>query len=245
MSKFIINGGKKLKGEIRVNGAKNDALVILSSTLLTSGPVTVKNVPDIEDIKRTVELLSELGCKIKLSKRGEYEINSPHKPSHTINPEMAKKIRASILLTASLLARTGKVIFPHPGGCVIGERPIDLFLNGYKALGAEVSYKNNLYTIIAPRLIGAKFVFDAVSVTGTEAMIMASVFAKGKTILKNCACEPEVESLANFLNSCAYFSAFSGLEITISYFWAFANFSCFTSFLSNSYLLLDLNSITI
>lgn len=202
MNQFIINGGKKLKGSIKVNGAKNDALVIFAASLLTSQPVTVSNVPEIEDTKRMLELMKKLGCQIKRLKYGKYLIKAQNLNSNLINPEIAEKIRASILLTAPLLARLGKVVFPHPGGCVIGKRPIDQFLDGYENMGAKVSHKKQLYEITAPRLKGAEFVFNNITVTGTESLIMAAALAKGRTTLKNCACEPEVKSLADFLNEC-------------------------------------------
>ncbi len=202
MQEFIINGGKKLKGTISVKGAKNNALKIFTASLLTNKPVRIANVPEVEDIKRMTEIIAELGVKIKHIKNGEYEIWAKEITSHSINPEAAKKLRASIVLTAPLLARLGKVRFPHPGGCVIGERPIDLFLEGYAALGAKVSYKKDLYEITASRLVGTKFVFRTATVTGTESMILAASTAEGETILKNCACEPEVKSLADFLNNC-------------------------------------------
>lgn len=201
-NQFVINGGRKLKGTIKVKGAKNDALVIFAASLLTSQPVTVSNVPDIEDTKQLLELMKKLGCKIERLKSDEYKIKAGKLNSHLIDPEIAKKIRASILLTAPLLARLGKVKFPHPGGCVIGDRPIDQFLDGYKSMSAKAYNRGNLYEIIAPRLKGAKFTFNNITVTGTESLIMAAVFAKGQTVLKNCACEPEVKSLADFLNSC-------------------------------------------
>lgn len=199
--RFVINGGKKLKGEIEVKGAKNAALKIFAASILTSGTVKIKNVPEVEDIVRISELLKDLGIEVIHPKNGEYHVTAAKIKTSIINPEIAKKLRASIVLTASLLARTGKVKFPHPGGCVIGERPIDVFLDGYKALRAKINYRNNLYSITG-KLTGAKFVFSNISVTGTEAMLMAASLAKGETILKNCACEPEIESLANFLNSC-------------------------------------------
>jgi len=202
MDKFIINGGKKLKGAIEVKGAKNDALVIFAASLLISQPVTVSNVPDIEDTKRLLELMEKLGCKVKRLKHDEYLLTAQNLNSHLIDAEIAKKIRASILLTAPLLARLGKVKFPHPGGCVIGERPIDQFLDGYKNMGAKAYGRGNLYEIIAPQLKGVEFVFTNMTVTGTESMIMAAVLTQGRTSLKNCACEPEVKSLADFLNSC-------------------------------------------
>ncbi|OGN01758.1 MAG: UDP-N-acetylglucosamine 1-carboxyvinyltransferase [Candidatus Yanofskybacteria bacterium RIFCSPHIGHO2_01_FULL_43_32] len=201
MDKFVINGGNKLKGKIEVRGAKNAALKIFAASVLTSGTVRIKNVPEVEDIVRISELLKNLGVEVLHPKHGEYRITAAKIKTSAINPKIAKKLRASIVLTASLLARAGNVKFPHPGGCVIGERPIDIFLDGYKTLGAKINYRNGLYEIKG-KLIGAKFTFNNVSVTGTEAMIMAASLAKGKTILKNCACEPEIESLANFLNSC-------------------------------------------
>src|SRR3989344_5379156 len=201
MDKFVINGGKKLRGTIEVKGAKNAALKIFAASILTSETVKIKNVPEVEDIVRISELLKDLGVQVLHSKHGEYWITASKIKTSTINPEIAKKLRASIVLTASLLARTGNVKFPHPGGCVIGERPIDVFLDGYKSLGAKINYSNGIYEI-SGSLNGAKFVFGNISVTGTEAMIMAACLAKGKTILKNCACEPEIENLANFLNSC-------------------------------------------
>ncbi len=204
MGKFIINGGKKLKGTVEVKGAKNDALVIFSASLLTSQPVTVTNVPEIEDTKRLLELMVILGCKVERLKYGEYKIKADDLKSNLIDPGIAKKIRASILLTAPLLSRLGKVKFPHPGGCVIGKRPINQFMSGYENMGAKTHSRGNLYEIVAPRskLKGTEFIFNTITVTGTESLIMAAVLAKGRTLLKNCACEPEVESLADFLNSC-------------------------------------------
>jgi len=200
MSKFIINGGKKLKGTIEVKGAKNDALVIFAASLLTAEPVQIWNVPDIEDIKRVFEILTALGTGVKRTDAGTYLLKAGKITDTLISPELAKRLRASILLTAPLLARKGKVSFPHPGGCVIGERPIDIFLDGYVAMGAKITCDGGIYSIRAPRLKGTKFVFHTASVTGTEAMIMAATLANGTTVLKNCACEPEVVSLAGFLN---------------------------------------------
>jgi len=202
MSKFVINGGKKLNGEIEVRGAKNAALKAFAAALLTAEPVTIKNAPEVEDVSRMAELIKSLGPTVKHVRRGEYRIVADKINISKLDPEIAKKLRASIVLTAPILARTGKVIFPHPGGCVIGERPIDVFIDGFKSLGAKVVQKDGFYTITAKTLKGAKMIFHNVSVTGTETMIMAGALAKGMTILKNCACEPEIESLAEFLNSC-------------------------------------------
>jgi len=202
MPNFIINGGKKLKGTIEVKGAKNAALKAFGAALLTSQDVVIKNVPEVEDIRRMVELLENLGVKVRHPEESQYVVTAKKINTYIINPEIAKKLRASIILAAPLLVRLGKVTFPHPGGCVIGERPIDVFIDGFKALGARIDHGENLYTISAKKLKGAKFVFPNISVTGTEALMMAACFAEGETILKNCACEPEVVSLAYFLNSC-------------------------------------------
>lgn len=210
MPEFIINGGKKLNGIIEVKGAKNAALKAFGAALLVSQPVTIKNVPEVEDVKRMSEILIKLGADVKHVKDGEYAVTAKKLTAFSIDPEISKKLRASVVLTAPLLVRLGKVKFPHPGGCVIGERPIDVFLDGYKALGAEVVSGGDLYEISVKkprhsgrgRLKGAKFVFPNISVTGTETLMMAASLAEGETFLKNCACEPEIIYLAGFLNSC-------------------------------------------
>ena len=200
--RLIINGGKKLGGTIRVNGAKNAALKLFAAALLTRKTVIFKNVPEVEDVTRMSELLRGLGAKVERIKHGEYKITADKLSSSKINPEIAKKLRASIVLVGPLLARMGKAIFPHPGGCVIGERPIDVFIDGFNAMGSKLNSKDGLYEISTKGLIGCNFIFHNVSVTGTETIMMTAVLAKGTTILKNCACEPEIESLADFLNLC-------------------------------------------
>ncbi|MDO8496641.1 MAG: UDP-N-acetylglucosamine 1-carboxyvinyltransferase [bacterium] len=202
MDKFVINGGKKLSGTIEVRGAKNAALKLFAASLLTKKPVKLTNVPEVEDVSRMSELLRNLGAKVDHVRNGEYRIVADNINSTSINPEIAKKLRASIVLAGPLLARMGKVVFPHPGGCIIGERPIDVFIDGFKAMGAKLSSNDGIYEISAKKLKGDRFVFHNVSVTGTETMMMTAVLAKGTTILKNCACEPEIESLADFLNLC-------------------------------------------
>lgn len=202
MDKFVIHGGNKLKGILKVGGAKNAALKAFAAALLTDQPVLIRNVPEVEDIKRMVELVKDLGAEVVKVKDGEYRVTAKKLNKHILNPEIAKRLRASIALTAPLLVRLGKVSFPHPGGCVIGERPIDVFIDGYQSLGATVEHSDNLYNIKAKKLKGSKFIFHNVSVTGTEALMMASAFAEGETLLKNCACEPEIVALADFLNSC-------------------------------------------
>ena len=195
---FIINGGKKLKGKIVVSNAKNAALKILAASTLTSKPVKVANLPRIEDVGRMKELLVDLGVKFYSD-----TLDCSRLKKTDLNYKIADQFRASIVLTGPLLARFGKVSFPHPGGCTLGKRPIDLFIEGFKALGASVKKTGPIFTAIAKnkKLIGGKFVFPIISVTGTETLMMAATLAEGKTILKNAACEPEVENLAKFLNS--------------------------------------------
>ena len=203
MSKFIITGGKPLSGQIEVKGAKNSALKILPATLLTEETVSISNLPDIEDVHRSIELLSELGAEINKTGSSSYDIKAKNIKKFELSPEFAKKFRASIMFVAPLLARMGEVRFPHPGGCVIGAggRPIDLFIEGFAALGAEINIDGRFYHLKAKRLKGAEYFFTTISVTGTEAMIMAACLAEGTTILKNCAMEPEIPALAEYLNA--------------------------------------------
>ena len=205
--KFVIRGGKKLSGTIVVNGAKNSVLKAMAASLLFSGPITIENVPQIEDVARMSELLMDLGCGIKTPDGRTLEIYTGNVTKTELKEEIAKRLRASIVLAGPLLARSGKVSFPHPGGCVIGKRPIDVFLDGWRALGAKIKDRKNGFEVGARRLQGADYTFRVVSVTGTETLMMTAALAYGKTILRNAACEPEIPALAEFLNA-------SGAKIT-------------------------------
>jgi UDP-N-acetylglucosamine 1-carboxyvinyltransferase len=203
MSTFIIKGQQPLSGEIRVGGAKNAALKIIPAAILSDEPLIISNLPDIEDTKRSLEVFSSLGGRV--TENGETVTLQLSNPSvHTLDPHLANKFRASIMFVGPLLARTGEVFFPHPGGCVIGAgtRPIDLFLEGFKCLGAEVEIQDDGYHLKAKQLQGGSYFFTKISVTGTESLMMTAVLAKGVTILKNCALEPEIIELANYLNNC-------------------------------------------
>jgi len=209
---FVISGlgGKKtLRGSIPVRGAKNAALKMLSASVLFSGDVSYERVPDIEDIHRLLDLLGKAGITHTLSKKkhnseSSLTLSVPRKIRSVLDREIAKRLRASIVLTGPILARTGKVGFPHPGGCVIGERPIDLFLEGYQAMGAKVRVERGMYMITAPKtgMKGATLFFRTPSVTGTETFMMTAVLAKGTTIIQNAAMEPEIIALADWLNQC-------------------------------------------
>lgn len=202
MSKFIINGGNALKGEINVKGAKNAALKIIPAAILSKETITIKNLPDIEDVSLALELANDLGAEIKRSKN-QVEINCENIRKTELLPQIANKFRASIMFVGPLLARFGEVKFPHPGGCVIGAsgRPIDIFLNSFACLGSEIIENENHYHIKAKKLRGCEYFFPLISVTGTESFILTAVLAEGSTILKNCAMEPEIKALADYLNS--------------------------------------------
>ena len=202
MEKFIIKGGKKLSGEIEVGGAKNAALKFFAAALLSKKLWQLRNVPNIEDIVRMGEILSDLG--VKVNKKGEngYDICALNVKSNILDEDKTRKLRASITLVAPLLARMGKVEFYHPGGCLLGKRPIDIFLDGFRAFGADVKLGKDKYVISAKKIRGADFFFRQISVTATETLMILGVVAQGRTVLKNAAQEPEIQSLAEFLNKC-------------------------------------------
>lgn len=198
-----VNGKKVFGGTISVNGAKNAALKALASTLLFDGEVTLKHIPDIEDVDRMADLLEDLGVGVKKTKRGTFTCDVKKLNATQLSPEISRRLRASIVLTGPLLARKGKVSFPHPGGCVIGARPIDLFVEGFQKMGAQVKERGEEYVITTrgKDLQGAELFFRNQSVTATETFMMAGVLARGTTVLKNAAMEPEIEHLAAFLNA--------------------------------------------
>ncbi|MCK4554738.1 UDP-N-acetylglucosamine 1-carboxyvinyltransferase, partial [Candidatus Parcubacteria bacterium] len=201
MSKFIIQGQSALSGEIEIKGAKNAALKIIPAALLSSEKITITNLPNIEDIDKAISMIKDLGANVK-RQNNVLEIQTSNISNNKLSIEQASKFRASIMFVGPLLARFGEVKFPLPGGCVIGAggRPIDLFLDGFKKLGAEITEKANYYHIKARKLNGCAYFFPIISVTATEAMMMTAILAKGVTVLKNCACEPEIKALADYLN---------------------------------------------
>lgn len=201
MDKFVIHGGKSLNGVIKVNGAKNFALKILPASLLTDQEVLVSNIPHIEDVFCSLDLLRSVGVSVEGKGSHAYSLKAAQLDNAVLGQPLCSKIRTAILMVGPLLARCGSVSLSRSGGCSIGPRPQDIFLAGFRALGAVVQTSRNRYRFSAPHgLVGAKFVFPWISMTATEAMILAAVLAKGKTVLKNAACEPEIEALARFLN---------------------------------------------
>jgi len=203
---FSINGlgdKKILSGSIRVNGAKNAALKAMASALLFKDAVLLKNVPNIEDVHRMQDLLEHMGISASRNKNS-LRIDVSKMKTSMMCPDISKRLRASIVLTGPVLTRTGKVVFPYPGGCEIGLRPIDLFLEGFQKMGARGIEKEEQYTLKAPKggLVGADLFLRKQSVCATETFMMAAVLARGKTTIRNAAMEPEIKHLADFLNSC-------------------------------------------
>lgn len=201
MSKFIIKGGKKLSGTINVSGAKNNAQIMIPAAILSEKEMIIKNVPRIDGVEKSFELLRSLGAEID-DKGKTVKIKTDRIKKAELDYKIADKFRTSVMFVGPLLARFKDVKFPHPGGCVIGAagRPIDLFLEGFKALGAEVEIGKNFYHIKAKKLRACDFFFTTATVTGTQSMIMTACLAEGTTILRNCAMEPEIEALVDYLN---------------------------------------------
>ena len=198
MDKIIIKGGRPLSGEVSISGAKNAALPILISSLLTEGVNTYSNVPDLMDIHSTTLLLSKLGARVE-TRDHTVRIDAAGRIEHEAAYDLVRKMRASVLVLGPLVARLGKARVSLPGGCAIGARPINLHLKGLAALGASIELKHGYVEASAGQLKGADIYFDVVTVTGTENLLMAAVTAKGTTVLRNAAREPEVVALAETL----------------------------------------------
>jgi UDP-N-acetylglucosamine 1-carboxyvinyltransferase len=196
LEKLIVQGGARLTGEIRISGAKNAALPILAATLLADGPMTIGNVPHLHDITTTLELLGRMGATVSVDEQMQIEVD-PRTVTNQFAPyELVKTMRASILVLGPLLARFGHAEVSLPGGCAIGQRPVNLHLDGLAAMGAQIRVENGYIKATAPRLHGAHLVMDLVSVTATENLMMAATLAEGTTIIENAAREPEISDLA-------------------------------------------------
>ena len=199
MDKLLIEGGTRLAGQVRISGAKNAALPILAGTLLAAEPVTVSNVPHLKDVTTTISLLQMMGAQVTVDDHLNVEVDASDIAHRTAPYELVKTMRASILVLGPLVARFGEADVSLPGGCAIGARPVNLHVAGLQAMGADVVVENGFIKARADRLQGAHIVFDTVTVTGTENLLMAAVLAEGETVLENAAREPEVLDLANFL----------------------------------------------
>jgi UDP-N-acetylglucosamine 1-carboxyvinyltransferase len=199
VDKLLIEGGSTLSGTVSISGAKNAALPILAGTLLATKPVVVSNVPHLKDVTTMLSLLQMMGVQVTVDDRMMVTVDAS-KVTHREAPyELVKTMRASILVLGPLLARFGEADVSLPGGCAIGARPVNLHVAGLQAMGADVVVEDGFIKARAERLKGANIVFDTVTVTGTENLLMAAVLADGESVLENSAREPEVTDLANFL----------------------------------------------
>jgi UDP-N-acetylglucosamine 1-carboxyvinyltransferase len=201
MDRLQIQGGTPLEGEVRISGAKNAALPILAGALLADKPVTIGNVPHLQDVTTMITLLGRMGVGVTIDEKMRVEVDSSAAKDFTAPYELVKTMRASIVVLGPLLARFGQANVSLPGGCAIGARPVNLHVSGLQKLGADIHIENGYIRARAGRLRGAQIVFDTVTVTGTENLMMAAVLADGETVLDNAAREPEVVDLADFLIS--------------------------------------------
>lgn len=201
MNKLLIRGGTPLDGEIRISGAKNAVLPMLAASLLADSPVIIENVPHLQDVTTTMELLGRMGATLTVGDQMSVEVDTTTVDILEAPYDLVRTMRASILVLGPMLARFKQARVSLPGGCAIGTRPVDIHLAGLEALGAEVRVSGGYIETSVEQLIGAHIVLDQVTVTGTENLMMAAVLAKGVTVLENAAREPEVVDLANFLNA--------------------------------------------
>jgi len=201
MDKLLISGGAVLNGEIAISGAKNAALPILAATLLAETPMIISNVPHLQDVTTTMELLGRLGVQLLVDEKMSVEVDASVLTSYQAPYDLVKTMRASILVLGPLLARFGEAEVSLPGGCAIGTRPVNLHLKGLEAMGADIQVEGGYIKAKAKRLQGARIYLDVVTVTGTENLMMAATLADGITILENAAREPEVVDVADCLNA--------------------------------------------
>lgn len=199
MSNYIIEGGKRLEGEVTVSGSKNASLPIIAATILNKGTTRLYNIPNIHDTQITLEILKYLGCKVKKS-HGKIEINSKNIKKQEIPEHLMNQMRSTVVLAGAILGRFKVAKFSYPGGCDIGARPIDLHLSAFKKLGINIIEDSGFITCKCDKIIGANIDLDFPSVGATENIILASVYAEGVTQITNAAMEPEIEDLAKCLN---------------------------------------------
>jgi UDP-N-acetylglucosamine 1-carboxyvinyltransferase len=200
MDKLAIIGGRRLEGEVRISGAKNATLPILTAAILTDQRVIIGNVPHLKDVTTTIELLGRMGVAVTVHDNMRVEVDAAGLDDCSAPYELVKTMRASILVLGPLLSRFGRADVSLPGGCAIGARPVDLHVAGLRAMGAQIEIEDGYIRARADRLRGVHLVMDKVTVTGTENLMMAAVLADGETVIENAAREPEVVDLAGFLN---------------------------------------------
>lgn len=200
MDRLIVKGGNKIRGEIKVSGAKNVAMKVILAGLLTDKPIYVENVPLISSIFGTAEIVKPLGVAVKLRNNHTMTIIGDGLKNHIVPLQLGGLYRTATMVMGPLLSRLGKATVPNPGGCRIGKRPIDRHIDGLKAMGAKIKYKNGFFVAETNRLHGAKYRFTNNTHTGTESLILAAVLADGETVLENAAEEPEIDDLIRLLN---------------------------------------------
>lgn len=201
MDKFLIRGNGPLEGSVRISGAKNAVLPILSATLLGNSPSVISNVPHLNDVTTTMSLLGRLGCQLTMGDNMQVEVDPTTINDYTAAYELVRTMRASILVLGPLVARYGQAQVSLPGGCAIGARPVNLHIEGLQKLGADIRIEDGYIRAKAGRLRGARLAPDTVTVTGTENLLMAATLARGESVIENAAREPEVVDLANYLIS--------------------------------------------
>lgn len=199
MEKLLINGGNPLEGEVKISGAKNSVLPILAASLLCEDNLVIGNVPHLQDVTTTISLLTEMGANLSIDERMNVSVNAASVKNFYAPYEMVKTMRASILVLGPLLAHFGEAKVSLPGGCAIGSRPVNLHIDGLKAMGASIKVEDGYIFAKAKKLKGARISLPIATVTGTENLMMAAALATGKTIIKNAAKEPEIIDLANCL----------------------------------------------
>ena len=199
MDKLLIDGSPPLTGEVKISGAKNAVLPILAATLLGSSTSTISNGPHLNDVTTTMSLLARMGCTITMGDNMVVDVDPTTINDYTAAYELVRTMRASILVLGPLVARYGQAEVSLPGGCAIGARPVNLHIEGLRAMGADISIDGGYIRARAGRLQGTRIAFDMVTVTGTENLLMAAALAKGETVFENAAREPEVVDLANYL----------------------------------------------
>ena len=201
MDKFIINGGKRLQGTVNISGAKNAAVAIIPAAILADGPCTLYNVPEINDVSIDLRILTEMGADVKILNKNTIRVDATHIRDVVVPYEMARSMRASYYFLSTMLNRFNRARVSMPGGCDLGDRPIDQHLKCFKALGADYNIEHGIVDIKADKLVGTQIYFDRVTVGATINAILAASKAEGLTILENAAKEPHIVDLANFLNS--------------------------------------------
>ena len=199
MSKYVINGGSTINGEIEVSGSKNSALPIIAACILNAGTTTLYNVPNIKDTNGMYKILEDLGCTVK-KKGKKIVIDSSNINKFEIDEQLMGKMRSSVIIVGALLASFRKAVFSYPGGCEIGARPIDLHINGFKKLGINIDENTGYIVCKCDRIEPNEIQLDFPSVGATENLMLASVLTDGETVIRNVAMEPEIVDLQNFLN---------------------------------------------